>query len=202
MSYAQFENQQKPSIPAPGKTKWYVSSVDGKPKYLDENGVEHDFVGEKGDQGDQGIQGPQGTQGDMGPQGPAGSSGTEIVFRSFIENIVLPDSENFSEVMSFNWNAPANGDYVMQAVIGVRPSSTGSDLIFEWDLDGLLVSKQDYYREEHKDASNVQSALRPFQIDLGPQSMGSRNLQLFFRKESAGGNAEIKHLSIFIWRIS
>lgn len=169
-----------------------------------------------GPQGPQGIQGPagndgadgtDGADGATGPQGPQGIQGpvgpTELIaIDTLTTTTTLPNTTAYTQVRNFNFNVPSNGQYVMQAVTAIRPHSTGNDIRFEWDLNGVTISPNDYYSEEHKDTSTAQSHLRPHQFNLGNLTAGNNQLELYFRKEATGGTAQLKYLSIFIWKVS
>lgn len=151
--------------------------------------------------------GPQGPQGDIGPQGdvgPMGATGpTELVAKdTLVTTITLPNTNSFAQVRDFAFNLAQSGDYVASGVMAVRPHSPSNDMIFEWDLDGVTLQPNDTYREEHKDSSSNESMLRPIQFDLGNLAAGAHSFETYFRKESTGGTAQIKYISLFIWRVS
>ena len=196
------ENAVNPGTPSPGKRclfpksdGWYEEDSAGNIRKLE---------GEQGAQGIQGVAGNDGVDGDIGPVGPQGSAGaTELIaIDTLTVPVTLPDTSTYSQVRNFLFNVSSSGQYVMQAVTGIRPHNASNDMRFEWDLNGSLLSPSDYYSEEHKDLTTQQSILRPHQFDLGTLSVGSNQLELYFRKESTGGTAQLKYLSIFIWKVS
>lgn len=202
-----------PSPPTTGRVLRYVfddGAGNKEPFFMLDDGVPRTLIGPEGPAGSDGTDGADGADGATGPQGPQGIQGvqgpagpTELVF--FVQdefNTNLPNTATFTLARSLPFNAPANGQYIMQATIAVKPHSTGNDMIFEWDLNGSLIGRSQMYTEEHKDTNANQSMLRPFQINLGNLSSGTNTLELFFRKEATGGSAQIKYLSVFVWKVS
>lgn len=189
-----------PEAPTAGRMKTY--SLIAEPYFMLEDGVPRLFKGvdgSQGPQGDQGIQGDQGVQGNVGPAGPAGP--VSLAFKLTETALVtLPDSTTKTFVTGLTFNVPSIGDYVMTAKIGFRPSSASVDMEFDWRLDNNVLD--DDSAEEHKDSSAAQKHGRPFQQDLGSLASGNHDLDLYFSKESTGGTAQLKYLSLFIWRVS
>jgi hypothetical protein len=207
-----------PASPKIGRYKIWIDTNDGLVKFTDSNGVTGTFQGPQGpigltgpqgdqgpqgnqgiqgDQGPQGIQGPQGLQGIQGPQGPQGP--VELVFVLDVDTAVtLPDTSTKTSLGVIPVNFPTTGDYLFQAMISIRPHSTGNDMEFDWRLDGTQFGPE--YVEEHKDTASQQSNLRMFQANLAGQIAGNKSLELFFSKESTGGTAQLKYVSIAIWR--
>jgi hypothetical protein len=98
------------------------------------------------------------------------------------------------------FSVPTSGNYVVTAKISGRPSSTSADMEYDWRLDGS-VQPDDSVRE-YKDSGSDQKVGDYFQMDLETIAPGSHDLDLYFSKENTGGTAQLKYISIFIWRIS
>lgn len=185
--------------------KWV--EIDG-PDYVykgkDSNGTVFN-IGVKGDAGTQGIQGIQGIQGDAGLDGATGAEGpagpTALAHKlTNTSTTTLPNTTTKTFIDGITFNVPSTGDYVMTAKISFRPHSTGNDMEWGWRLDNNVLD--DLQAEEHKDTNATQIVGRGFQIDLGTLAPGNHDLDLYFSKEATGGTAQLKYISLFIWRVS
>lgn len=191
-----------PDSPTVDRYKIFVDGNDDEVKYIDDLAVVRTFKGDQGDQGIQGIQGIQGPQGNAGNDGADGATGpTDLVSKwTNTSTITLPNTTTKTFVDGVTFNVPTVGNYVYTGKIAVRPHSTGNDMEFDLRLDNVVLP--DIQVEEHKDTNTAQAMGRPFQGDLGSLSAGNHDLDLYFSKESTGGTAQIKYISIFIWRVS
>lgn len=185
--------------------KWIeFDGSDYEYKGKDSNGVVFS-IGVEGAQGPQGIQGIQGIQGNdgsdgaVGPQGPAGpvSLAEKWLLTS---TITLPNTTTKTFVDGITFNVPSDGEYVYTGKISYRPHNASNDVEFDLRLDNVVLP--DDQVEEGKDANTAQKNGRPFQGELGVLTSGVHDLDLYFSKEATGGTAELKYISIFIWRVS
>lgn len=200
MSYIDLENQNKPSTPSIGRSRWYISSVDGEPKYLDDQGVERSFIGQQGPPGQDGQDGGIGPQGPVGLQGPAGPAGGMAVEGVIIKdfNVTLPDSTAKQVIFGDNFTMSAPGQVYLMVTMAYKPHSSGNDVEFGLRLNGVDINPAQI--EEHKDSSNDQSPWRTACIPVGSLPSGSNNLQLRFSKESSGGSAVLRYYSVIVVR--
>lgn len=183
-----------PDSPTPNRYKIYVDSSDDEVKYIDELGVVRTFKGDKGDQGDQGPVGPQGPQGIQGPTGPMNVE----ALVSEKSTVTLPNSTSFNLVYSDTVTVSAAGNLFLDVSLAIKPHSTGNDMIFEIDFDGVTQTPD--YTEEHKDTNSAQSMWRSQCIPLGFFSAGTYDLELYFRKEATGGTAQLKNYTAKVVR--
>lgn len=92
----------------------------------------------------------------------------------------------------------------MTVSIAVKPQATNSDLKA---LFGEVISTTEYNHfggeqiEEGKDTNRDQSNMRSWQMDLGYRSAGDLEVGLYTAMEKTSNYAEIKYLSIFIWKV-
>lgn len=186
-------------IDTPPTGTWTLSPKSDGYYQKDSNGNEETLKGDKGDTGDTGDTGPQGPQGDVGPAGPAGP--VAVLFKEDDDTVLtLPNTTTPQNVFSRSVNFLTTAEYVMQVMVAVRPFSTSNDMEFFWELDGTQVGAD--YVEEHKDSNTAQSNLRNWQIDLGSVSAGTKDIDLYFSKESTGGTAQLRYISVVIWKVS
>lgn len=164
----------------------------------DDQGNETTLKGEKGDTGDAGPQGAQGLQGPTGADGPEGPVAV-LYNEDDYTQLTLPNTNSYQNVYSRDIDFLTTSHYILQANIAVRPHSASNDMVFFWDLDEVTTGP--IYTEEHKDTNSAQANLRQFQIDLGTVTAGIKPLDLYFRKEATGGTAQLKFVSIIIWKV-
>lgn len=207
-----------PDAPSADRVKFYI--FNNEPYYKLDNGLESTLKGDQGTQGPQGIQGvqgpigltgSQGIQGIQGIQGPIGLTGPQgiqgpvgPVECSFIltdtSTITLPNVSTLTSVRLFNLNITQAGRYIATTSLAFSPHATNNDMIFQWRLSSADVGPE--YREEHQELGNTQNHIRSWQFDLGNLSVGTSFLDLYFRKETVGGTATLKYISVFVWRVS
>ena len=165
-------------------------------RYKDENGLVAN-IGVIGPQGPAGVgtQGPQGIQGIQGPVGPM----ELVAVDTLTTAVTLTDSTNFNLFRTFSIPVAVPGDYIMMGVYSVRPHSAGNDMRFEWDFDGVTIAPTGV--EEHKDSSAAQEHLRPIQYNFGTLAAGTFDFEWYFAKEATGGTAQVKYISMFVFKV-
>lgn len=193
-----------PSLSVGGIGDFYINTTSWQifgPKTVSGWGVGSDIKGPQGATGAQGpigLQGPTGPQGIQGLQGPAGP--VAVIFVGTDTNqVTLADSSSYSPVKFFDVNIPSTGKYIATTTVVYSGASTGADMMFQWRLDGVDIGPE--IAEEPQDNTSAQSNPRSWQFDLGTLTSGLKHIDLYFRKESTGGTALIKYISIFVWRI-
>lgn len=145
------------------------------------------------------IEGPQGPTGPQGPAGPTGPMNVEG-FISETGTVTLPNSTTPSIVYTDSITISATGDCFLDVSLAVRPHSTGADMEFRVDFDGVTLNP--LYAEEHKDTGAAQSLWRSQCFDLGNVAAGTYDLDLLFSKELTGGTAQLKNYTAKVVRYS
>ncbi len=184
-----------PSAPATGRVKKYIFDDEAgtrEPYFMLDDGVPRTLKGNPGNDGADGATGPQGPQGDPGPQGATGPVGPMNVewFLARTTTVTLPNSTIKQIIFSDNTPMSDNGSCFLEVSLAVVPHSTGSDMEFDLQYDGVTLSPD--YVEEHKDVSANQSNWRSYIFDLGFVTSGTKTLNLRFSKEATGGTAQLK----------
>jgi len=157
------------------------------------------LIGPEGPQGIQGLDGAIGPAGVAGPTGPAGP--VDLIFvGTDTSTITLPDTNSKTSVKEFDVSFPANGDYVATCTLSMKGHSTGNDMEFDWRLNSTVVGPE--FVEEMKDTNSDARNIRSWQFDLGTQTTGTKNFDLYFSKEATGGTARLHYISLFVWRVA
>jgi hypothetical protein len=121
-------------------------------------------------------------------------------FISETATVTLPNSTTKQDIYTDSVTISATGDCFLDVSLAVKGHSTGNDMEFDIEFDGVILSP--VYAEEHKDTNTAQSNWRSQCFDLGNIAAGTYDLTLRFSKEATGGTAQLKNYTAKVVRYS